>query len=82
MASGLPLIVSDLQGLSETIEEGKNGFKITPGDDIALADKIQLLCSDIDLAKTFSFQSRKRALEKLSIENQISKVSQILQNES
>lgn len=78
MASGLPLIVSDLQGLCETIEPNKNGFLINPGDHIALAENIKKLIEQPALASQFSLESRRRAEQLFSIEKQIDRFSQLL----
>lgn len=78
MASGLPLIVSNLQGLSETIEANKNGFLVTPGDHIELAKKITHLCNDNALAESFSKKSRQRAEQHFSVSLQIRKMAEIL----
>lgn len=42
-ASGLPIVVSRLQGLIETVEDGITGFTFEPGNATQLAEKIQLL---------------------------------------
>ncbi len=78
MASGLPMIVSDLQGLSETIEHGSNGYVIPPGDHIKLADRIKEVTSTPVLLEAFSRESRKRALEKFSVDRQIERISYVL----
>jgi len=78
MASGLPLIVSNLQGLSETIEDKKNGFLIPPGDYKALAQHIKILASQPELATEFSSKSRRRAETLFSIETQINKFSELI----
>jgi glycosyltransferase involved in cell wall biosynthesis len=80
MASGLPLIVSNLQGLSETIEDHKNGFLITPGDFNDLAHKIQLLIANPELAVNFSVASRARATQMFSMENQIAKMADVIRS--
>jgi glycosyltransferase involved in cell wall biosynthesis len=78
MASGLPLIVSNLQGLSETIEDNKNGFLIPPGNHIELAKKITDLCEGTALAHTLSRNSRSRAEQHFSVSMQIEKMANIL----
>jgi glycosyltransferase involved in cell wall biosynthesis len=78
MASGLPLIVSNLQGLSETISPNENGWLIEPGDHEQLANYIYELCSNQELKKTFSMASRKRAVEKFDVVRQIKAVSDLL----
>ncbi|HEY6527937.1 MAG TPA: glycosyltransferase family 4 protein [Cellvibrionaceae bacterium] len=75
MSSGLPLIVSNLQGLAETIDSGTNGLLLTPGNADELAQKIALLTSDDLLRQRFSLNSRKRALELFSKNEQIKRIS-------
>ncbi|RYY02693.1 MAG: glycosyltransferase [Gammaproteobacteria bacterium] len=77
MASGLPLIVSNLQGLSETIADNKNGFLIEPGNHIDLAKKIETLIEQPNLAKSFSKISRQRAKSLFAIDIQIEEFSKI-----
>lgn len=80
MASGLPLIVSNLQGLGETIENNVNGFHINPGDFRSLATQLATLLSNNDLAKAFSVQSRKRAESLFSQNTQVRAIANILEN--
>lgn len=58
MAAGLPLIGTDVGGIPELIEDGKNGFLCKPADPGDLAKKIQQLLRE-DL-KQFGNNSRKR----------------------
>lgn len=78
MSSGLPLIVSNLQGLGETIEPNVNGFHINPGDFKSLANNIEKLLVDNTLAQRFSKASRDRAETLFSRNTQIKLVSNIL----
>jgi glycosyltransferase involved in cell wall biosynthesis len=82
MASGLPLIVSDLQGLSETIEHEKNGFLFSPGDYQALANKINFLVSQPELAEKFSCASRLRAEKLFSLNDQIENFAMLIRKNS
>lgn len=59
-ASGLPLIVSSLQGLTETIEEGVTGLAFQPGKSTELADMIYKLDKDEALRKNYSIAARRR----------------------
>lgn len=78
MASGLPMIVSNLQGLSETIENNKNGFLVNPGDHNDIAQKILTICNDDGFARELSENSRRRAEQHFSVSQQIKKISGLL----
>ncbi|MBJ6749825.1 glycosyltransferase family 4 protein [Geomonas anaerohicana] len=74
-SSGLPLVVSDLQGLKETVEPGSTGFLVTPGDHMALADKIEVLLDDKELRDRMGRAARQRVVESFSLEQHISKLT-------
>lgn len=78
MASGLPLIVSNLQGLAETTVHEHNGYHITPGSADELAERIVALTTNPDLAKQFSINSRNRALKFFTKEKQIKSISELI----
>jgi glycosyltransferase involved in cell wall biosynthesis len=78
MSSGLPLIVSNLQGLAETIENGKNGYTITPGDYEGLRDCIKDLVGSDELRNSFSVASRRRAVDLFSKDIQVIEISKII----
>jgi glycosyltransferase involved in cell wall biosynthesis len=80
MASGLPMIVSNLQGLSETIENNKNGYLVNPGDHNDIAQNILTICADSDLAHKLSSNSRRRAEQYFSISQQIKEITKSLPN--
>lgn len=76
MAScGLPLLVSDLQGLVETIEKGTTGFVFPPGDHQALADRIELLLDNTSERESMARAARHRILEDFSVERQVSQLA-------
>ena len=45
-AAGVPVVAADLGGMSELIEEGKNGLLFEKGDAKGLSDIIRMLCAD------------------------------------
>jgi glycosyltransferase involved in cell wall biosynthesis len=70
-SSGLPLIVSALQGLKETIEDRVSGLFFKPGDHLALANCIQSLVSNPAQRDRMSANARKRVIENFSRERQV-----------
>lgn len=72
MAScGLPLIVSDLQGLSETIEADHTGYLFEPGNSTQLANLVLKLKSDESLRKDMGSSGRARIKDRYSTEHQL-----------
>lgn len=80
-SSGLPMVVSDLQGLSETVEDGRTGFLFPPGDHRALASKLRTLADDPELRKRFGREGRRRAERMFSREGQVESIARILRGE-
>jgi glycosyltransferase involved in cell wall biosynthesis len=54
MAHGVPVIANDIPGMREIIDDGVNGFLVSPGDSVDLAGKIGLLLENTDLWRLFS----------------------------
>jgi glycosyltransferase involved in cell wall biosynthesis len=51
MAAGVPVIGSDVGGISYLIRDGENGFLVPPEDSVALEGRLRELLSDADLRK-------------------------------
>ncbi len=65
MACGIPVIASDLPGPRDVIQEGKNGYKVTPGDHDQLANTIRKFLSlPADAKDRMQFNARTEAVEK------------------
>lgn len=54
MASGVPVVASDMSGMPELIESGRNGLLVPPTDAQALADAIRRLHDDPDLGRALA----------------------------
>jgi glycosyltransferase involved in cell wall biosynthesis len=50
MAAGLPVVVTAVGGLREIVQDGENGFLVSPTSTVDLADRLTLLLTDDDLA--------------------------------
>ncbi len=49
--AGVPVVVSDIGGMAEMVQEGVNGFRVPPGDSDALAAAIRRFVDDPTLAR-------------------------------
>lgn len=62
MASGRPVIVSDIPGVSEVLEPGVSGLVAEPLDAADLAAKIRALALDAELAASMGKAARERVM--------------------
>lgn len=60
MASGLPVIATQVSGTSQVMVHGETGLLVKPGDSAALAQAIQQLLSDPGLAAQMGQAARRR----------------------
>ncbi len=59
MAAGLPILTTDVGGVSEVIANGRTGLLVPPKDTAALAEGLMLLLSRPDLAQRLGAAARK-----------------------
>ncbi len=67
MASGKPVIVSDVPGVREVIEEGREGLRIDPIDASDIAVKIRTLLEDEGLRKEMGRRAREKVERQFSL---------------
>jgi N-acetyl-alpha-D-glucosaminyl L-malate synthase BshA len=69
MASGVPVIASDVGGLPEVVEHGKTGFLAPVGDVDKMAEYALRILGDCSLCQTLSRQARERAIRLFDYHN-------------
>jgi glycosyltransferase involved in cell wall biosynthesis len=77
-ASGVPMVVSALQGLKETVEPGKTGYLFAPGNHIELANRLDELLSDSARRDELSKASRVMAIERFTVERQVAGITEVV----
>lgn len=58
LASGVPVVATQIAGIPELVRDGENGRLVPPGDAAALADALAALLDDPDTAATMGRQGR------------------------
>ena len=81
-SSGVPLIVSDLLGVRETVIPNETGFRFTAGDFVMLAERIMQICDDDELRVKLGQGARKRVESFFKREMQIENLTQLIAKES
>jgi glycosyltransferase involved in cell wall biosynthesis len=66
MACGLPVVASDVGGLSESVIDGETGYLVTPDDVDAFVERIEGLLDDPERRQEFGRRGRERVLERYS----------------
>ena len=61
MASGVPIVASNICGIPYQVDDGKTGFLVPPGDIEALADRLSTLLSNGAMREQFGAAARLRA---------------------
>lgn len=73
MRAGLPVIASDVGGVSEVVEDGVNGFLIPKGDAELLKDRLAALLSSEELRLRMGEASRKKFQKSFTISQMVEK---------
>jgi glycosyltransferase involved in cell wall biosynthesis len=71
MATGLPVVSTNIGGIPEMVIENETGFLVAPGETAALADAIEHVINDISLAQRFGDSGQQRASKLFSIERNV-----------
>lgn len=73
MASGCPVIATDVGGVREAIVDNETGILVEPGNKKALYEAIEKLVTDKDLRKKLGVNSRQRFNEKFTADIMVKK---------
>jgi glycosyltransferase involved in cell wall biosynthesis len=66
MAAGLPVVSTNVGGLTETVEDGRTSFLASAGDHVTLAQHILRLAEDPALRRQMGQRGRERAIRLFS----------------
>ena len=78
MASGLPVVATDVAGIPEQVADGESGYLIQPGDARALAARLEELLADPDRREWMGENGAERA-ERFSVETMLADLDELYQ---
>ena len=64
----LPVVASRWRGIPSIVDDGRTGFLVPPGDAVALAERIETLLTDRELAEGMGRRGRARFLDGFTLE--------------
>ncbi|WP_203332250.1 glycosyltransferase family 4 protein [Planococcus beigongshangi] len=79
MASGLPIVTSNIHGIKDYSEDGKSGFSLDSGDVTGFSKKIMILKDNLQLRHSMG-KYNMQVVKKYSIENTLEKLNEIYNN--
>ena len=77
MRAGLPVVVSDVGGVRESVVDGRTGFVVPPKDPGALARRLAELMADGELRKSLGAEGRHRYEEEFTFDAMLSKTLKV-----
>src|SRR5947208_6760630 len=78
MATGLPVVSTNIGGIPEMVIENETGFLVQPGDAAAMADAIQTVINDCSSAARLGHSGYERARTLFSIEKNVRELCALL----
>ena len=78
LASGVPVITTQIAGISELVENGKSGYLVAPGDAKALTKKIVQLFEQPQLRQSFGEVGREKVVRAFDVMKEAKWLSEIL----
>lgn len=82
MAAGKPVVTTPVGGIPEAVEEGGNGFLVSPGDVGSLAARLKLLCENHALRNQMGERSREIIRSKFETHNIVDRLVAIYKDVS
>jgi glycosyltransferase involved in cell wall biosynthesis len=77
--SGVPAVASHIDGIGEVVQEGRNGFLVSPGDTEAMAAAVVRLLKDESLRKSMGAQAL-HSVDDFSLEKMLKDYSNLYEN--
>lgn len=77
MAVGLPVVATNVGGVSDVVEHGYSGFLVPPGDVAALAERMAQLAEHRSLAERLGAGARAAVADKFSLERMVEQVEAV-----
>lgn len=79
LASSLPVVATEVAGIPEIVEEGRNGLLVREKDSKQLAFAIEQLCRDASRLRAFGIESRRIAEKTFALKITVAQLKMLLE---
>ena len=79
LASSLPVVATEVAGIPEIVEEGRNGVLVREKDSKQLAFAIEQLCRDVSRLRAFGIESRRIAEKTFALKITVAQLKMLLE---
>lgn len=80
MMARKPVVAANHGGLTEIVVDNETGFLVEPNNKIALKEALKKLIDNPELRKNLGEKGYQRAIENFSVQNYVTKIEHILEN--
>ena len=80
LASSRPVVASQIEGISDLIDDGKNGLMVDTKDPCLFAEKIIFLCDHPDTAIAMGKAGRRKILKDFTLEREMERFRKLYQD--
>lgn len=80
MAVGVPVVTTQIAGISELVTQGISGFLVPPGDVAALGDRIQQLLINPELRKTLGLNGRLKVETEFNLHLEVAELKRLFES--
>ncbi len=77
LAAGRPVVVTDVGGVADVVEDGVTGFLVDAGDADAMADRLAKLAADPSLAAALGAEGRRSVTERYAVSRLVDDVDRL-----
>jgi len=80
LAASVPVVATQIAGVSELVQDGVNGYLVSAGDETALADKLDVLMRNPKLRSKMGKSGAEIVAQEFDISKETSRLAQLFKN--
>jgi len=78
MAAGVPVVTTQIAGVSELVENGVSGYIVPPGDSTTLAERIKILLTEPQRRNQFGVAGREKVETEFNLNHEVARLYRVM----